>query len=58
MAIQAAAKAERDSAKMLVPASVALGFALGMFCIVMNRGASGRDSMLIVMAKGCCCAFG
>lgn len=49
---KAAAKAWRDTAKMLVPASVALGFALGMVYIMMNAGgASGRDSMLIVMAK-------
>lgn len=49
---KAASRAWVDVAHMIVPASIALVFALGLVYIMMNTGGpSGRDSMLIVLAK-------
>lgn len=49
---KAASRAWVEVLHMIVPASIALVFALGMVYIMMNTGgASGRDSMLIVLAK-------
>jgi len=43
----------RHTLKMVGPAAVALVFALGMVFVFMNSGdPTGRDSMLIVMARG------
>jgi lactate permease len=42
----------RGTFRMIVPAAIALLFALGMVFIMMNSGeAAGQDSMLIVMAR-------
>ena len=49
---KAASRAWVEVLRMIVPASIALVFALGMVYIMMNTGeATGRDSMLIVLAK-------
>lgn len=44
--------AARETVSMLIPASIALVFTLGMVYILMYSGdATGRDSMLIVLAR-------
>ena len=46
------AKAWKETFKMIKPATIALLFALGMTYVMMNSGgATGSDSMMIVMAK-------
>lgn len=49
---KAASRAWIEVFHMIIPAAIALVFALGMVYIMMNSGeASGRDSMLIALAK-------
>lgn len=49
---KAASRAWFEVAHMIMPAAIALVFALGMVYIMMNSGeAAGKDSMLIVLAK-------
>jgi len=54
-----ASEAWVDTFKMIKPATIALLFALGMVYIMMNSGgATGGDSMIMVMAKAAARAFG
>ena len=56
---KSASRAWGEVAHMILPASVALVFALGMVYIMMNTGgASGRDSMLLVLAKAAAATTG
>ncbi len=52
-------RALKETAHMIVPASIALVFTLGMVYIMMNTGEAGNmDSMLIVLAKAAAAVAG